>query len=85
MKLTQKQIVQLNDKYREYVATHTDTKSFLEYRKEYMKELKKKDIERAKREYHKNGRKIRSLVKAGKVVTELAENSVGMREKSGTI
>ena len=69
MRLTQRQIVQLNDNYKEYIATHTDPKSFLEYRKEYMRELKKKDIEKAKREYHKNGRKIRALVKAGKVVS----------------
>ena len=68
MRLTQNQIVQLNDRYREYSVSHTNPKSFLDFRRDYIKELKRKEIERIKKEYQKNGRKIRSLENQGKVV-----------------
>ena len=42
----------------------------MDFRKEFIKEIEKKNILKAKREYQKNGRKIKSLVKAGKIVTQ---------------
>jgi uncharacterized protein YlzI (FlbEa/FlbD family) len=67
--LTQKQILILNDRWRDYIKDNpTSTMTFMNFRKEFMREIDKNNIEKAKREYAKNGRKIRALLKAGKTI-----------------
>ena len=67
--LTQKQVTTINDRYRDYKKNNPDgKKTFMDFRKEFIKELEKKLIEKTKKEYQKNGRKIKALVKAGKVI-----------------
>ena len=67
--LTQKQVTTINDRYRDYKKNNPDgKKTFIDFRREFIKEIEKKNILKAKKEYQKNGRKIKSLVKAGKVI-----------------
>ena len=68
--LTQKQIVILNDKWRNYTKNNpTTSKSFIEFRREYIKELRDIQIVKEKKKYAKNRNKIRKLEKLGKVIS----------------
>jgi hypothetical protein len=68
--LTQKQIVILNDKWRSYTKNNpTTSKSFVEFRREYIKELRDIQIVKEKKKYAKNRNKIRKLEKLGKVIS----------------
>ena len=69
MRLTQKRIVQMNDEYREYKEKNPESDlPFIDFRRKFILKLKKMEIEKIKREYQKNRKKIKRLEKEGKVV-----------------
>jgi hypothetical protein len=60
-------MIRMNDGYRKFMKENPDSKkSFMEYRKEFIHQLKLEKIEKDKKYYAKHGRKIRALEKKSK-------------------